>query len=91
MFYFAAAVAVYKQGFVAVERLSQVLINIHDSQAKVIAGVVMICCSRKIAVGCADTCSGCSAGHCGFIINPPSLWGGGFIKFMRQFPEAIVC
>lgn len=41
--------------------------NIYDGQAKIIAGVVMVSGSRKVAGGCADTRNGCSEGHYGLM------------------------
>jgi len=52
------AIAVWSQGM-------------FTGRAKIIMGVVTVYNSRKVVVGCADTHSGCSVGHCGLEVRNP--------------------
>lgn len=45
-------------------------LDIHGSQAKAIAGIVMVYGSRKVVVGYAGIRSGCSVGHCELTLKP---------------------
>ena len=56
-----------------------------NSRTKVIMGVVMVYNSRKVVVGYADICSGCSEGHYGLIKKKSSHYWEDFCFHEETF------
>lgn len=66
-------------------------LGIYGGRAKIITGIVMVCCSRKVAAGCAAIRNSCSAGHYGLIKEAlHSLRMEGFL-LVNHYAWAIAC